>query len=281
MKRALPLLLILLIGPPPASAETPARPNGGASSPRVGSQPVYRLEPSRDGALVGAAAAGMAAAAIVGHSQTKLTAADIGRLSRDSVNPFDRGATREFDDAVSDASWAVVGALAASPLALLLDPRTRGDRTAVGLMYAETVALAAVLPAIGKSSVGRIRPLVYNPDVPVERKLELDPKGSFFSRHTTIAFASATFLCTVYDRYHPSSGARPYLWAGSMAAAAGVGWMRYESGRHFPTDIIVGAAVGGALGWGVPALHRASGERVALRPLVEGRLAGLALRLEM
>ena len=64
-------------------------------------------------------------------------------------------------------------------------------------------------------------------------------------------------------------------------AAAGVGYMRYESGRHFPTDIIVGAAVGSALGWGIPALHRVADGRFAVAPFVDGRSVGLALRLDM
>lgn len=281
MKRAGITCLLILLGSLSASAQTLGSPKAGVSRRLDDARSKYRLEAWREGLLIGGAAAGAGAAAIIGHSQEPLTAGDIERLSRNSINGFDRGATREFNDAVSDASWVLAGAVVAAPLSLLFDSDVRRDWREFSFMYTETMALAVVLPAIGKSSVQRIRPLVYNPDIPLERKLALDPKGSFFSRHTTVAFASAVFLCTVYDRYNPDSRAKMYLWTGSIAAAAGVGYMRYESGRHFPTDIIVGAAVGSALGWGIPALHRSAGGRLTVAPLVEGRRFGLTLRLEM
>jgi len=157
----------------------------------------------------------------------------------------------------------------------------RDDWETVAVMYCETMALGVVLPAIAKSGAQRIRPFVYNPDVPLAKKLDLDPKGSFFSRHTTLAFASAVFLCTVYDDYRPGSAARSYVWAGAMLAAAGVGYMRYESGQHFPTDIITGAVVGSALGYGIPRLHRAEHGKLSVVPYIDGSQVGLALRLRM
>jgi membrane-associated phospholipid phosphatase len=38
-------------------------------------------------------------------------------------------------------------------------------------------------------------------------------------------------------------------------AATGVGALRVAAGKHFPTDIIVGAVLGSAIGWLVPTLH--------------------------
>jgi membrane-associated phospholipid phosphatase len=266
----------------PAGSEAGNVPSGPGATPEPGrARSAYRLEPWRDGFLIGTAAAGAGTAAIITHSREALTEADIERLSRSSINRFDRGATLEFNDAVSNASWVLAAAVVAAPFSLLLETNARHDWRELSFMYAETMALAVVLPSVAKSSTGKIRPLVYNPDISLERKFALDPRGSFFSRHTTVAFASAVFLCTVYDRYNPDSRAKVYLWTGSIAAAAGVGYMRYESGRHFPTDIIVGAAVGSALGWGIPALHRSGGGRFAVAPLVDGRRVGLALRLDM
>jgi membrane-associated phospholipid phosphatase len=243
--------------------------------------PRYELAWSRDGWIVGASAAGAIGALVIGDSNEPLTAPEIERLSRESVKGFDRSATYRFSEGISDASYVLVGATIAAPLALFLDARVRADWEAVAMMYSETMALGVVLPAIAKSGAQRIRPFVYNPDIPSAKKLDLDPKGSFFSRHTTLAFASAVFLCTVYDDYHPGAKARPYLWAGAILAAAGVGYMRYESGQHFPTDIIAGAIVGSALGYGIPRLHRAESGRLSLVPCVDGSPVGLALRLRM
>ena len=40
-----------------------------------------------------------------------------------------------------------------------------------------------------------------------------------------------------------------------MAAAATTGYLRYAAGRHYPTDILAGAAMGAFVGYIVPSLH--------------------------
>ncbi len=52
------------------------------------------------------------------------------------------------------------------------------------------------------------------------------------------------------------------MWAGSLTLAATTGYMRYQGGKHFPTDIISGAIIGSLAGWGVPKLHEVEGRVV-------------------
>ena len=96
-----------------------------------------------------------------------------------------------------------------------------------------------------------------------------------------MAFASAVFLSTVHDAYHPGSASSPYIWAGSLLAAAAVGVMRIESGEHFPTDVIAGAAVGSAIGYLIPRVHRVDTGRFSLTPVLRGSEVGIALEMEM
>jgi len=268
---------------PGASMGAPASRGGTGeqASARAAGAPRYRLSASRDGWIASAAVAVGAAAVAIGGANDPITADEVARLSRGDVNRFDRGAIDRFSDGLSDASWAAAGAVMAAPLALLLDARARDDRRAIAAMYAETMALGAVLPELAKTTARRFRPYAYRADVPLSTKLDSDAKGSFFSRHATLAFASAVFLCSTYDEYHPESRARPYLWTGSLAAAAVVGYMRCESGRHFPSDVLAGAAVGSALGYLVPRLHRVEGSRVTVAPFAGPAGPGLALRFEM
>jgi membrane-associated phospholipid phosphatase len=58
---------------------------------------------------------------------------------------------------------------------------------------------------------------------------------SFPSGHTTSAFAGAAFLDI---RYGAIYGVPAYI------AASVVGWSRIESNRHYPEDVVVGAAIG-------------------------------------
>lgn len=230
-----------------------------------------------DGWIVGGSAAVGLGVILANGTPEPLTEQEIAGLSRESVNPFDRSATWNYSEDISDASDVVLAAVVAAPLALMLDDGVRGDWGTCTLMYAETMALAVFLPEIAKLAVDRIRPFVYNAEAPMSEKTTGDATKSFFSRHAAVAFASAAFLSTVYGDYHPGSAAGPYIWAGSLVAAAGVGFMRYEAGKHFPTDVITGAVVGGAAGYIIPRIHRSTGDRLSLRPDITLGRPGLAL----
>lgn len=252
-----------------------------STAPARGESP-YRRDRLRDGLIVSTGTLGVIGAFFVeGSNDNHLSEAEIRALSRDDVNAFDRSATYRYSDSYGTASDVIVAAAIAAPLAFLASGETHGDWRTYSLMYVETMTFAAVLPALAKGSAERIRPFVYNPDAPLIARALDDPKGSFFSRHTSLAFASAVFLASTHDAYHPESTARPYVWAGSLLAAAAVGWMRYEAGEHFPTDIITGALVGSAIGYAVPRLHRAGEERLSLVPCWNGARAGLALEVRI
>jgi len=122
-------------------------------------------------------------------------------------------------------------------------------------MYAEAILFGASLPALSKGIFSRFRPFVYNPNVAMEEKLSPDAQKSFFSGHTSVAFASMIFFSTVYNKYYPDSGWRPFIWGGSILLAASVGYLRIVAGAHFPSDVITGAIVGGLVGYIIPRIH--------------------------
>ena len=47
-----------------------------------------------------------------------------------------------------------------------------------------------------------------------------------------------------------------YVWGSSLLAASTVGYLRVASGAHFPTDVLVGAAIGSAIGYFIPYIYR-------------------------
>ena len=206
------------------------------------------------------------AASLLDETLDPLTVEEITTLSREDVNAFDRGAVYQYSASASTASDILVYTVIASPLAMMTDQRVREDWGTYLLMYAETLLWTGASTHIVKNTVGRIRPYVYNPDVPMEEKTTRDARKSFYSSHTAFAFASAVFLSTTYNCYFPTSRWVPYVWAGSMAAAALVGFFRYQAGMHYPTDIIVGASMGGLIGYVIPALHRVDTDGYSVRP---------------
>ncbi len=258
-----------------ASARAPAlERSGDADAP-------FRLRPARD-AWIGFAAALSVAGAVAAERSTKdMTPAEVEALSRDDINAFDRPAVHNYSTGAKTASNALLAVLVGAPLCLMADDAARAGWSTVAVMYVETIAFAAAASSFAKAGIERIRPFVYNPAVPMELRCTEEPRRSFFSRHASIAFASAVFLSTVRDAYAPDSGARPYFWGIALLGAAGVGIARVESGAHFPTDVLAGAVAGGAIGYIIPRMHRTGGREAALVPLIHAGGAGLAIEIRI
>lgn len=227
----------------------------GLPSLACGQSP-YALSWARDGGIAASAAVLSIGSWLVQEDLCPLTPEQILELSRTDVNPFDRGATSLYsDDAALASDWLLYGTIAA-PLGMLADTRVRDDPGVYLLMYAETLALNGALGELVKGLTGRPRPYVYNDGVTLEAKTDANARESFYSNHTSFAFASAVFLMTTLMDYGSESHLAPYGVGLAFASAATVGILRVASGRHFPSDVIVGALVGSLIGWGIPALHR-------------------------
>jgi membrane-associated phospholipid phosphatase len=180
---------------------------------------------------------------------------DIGALNSQSINGFDRCATKNWSPLLAHVSDAGLLLCISSPALLLASSEIRKDAPVFALMSAENLLSALFLTALTKTTTRRIRPFVYNPMVPPEKKLKPDARRSFFSGHTSLAFCSAVFTSSVFGKSHPDSPLRPWVWGSSLAVASGVGYLRFASGKHFPSDIIAGAMVGSAIGYAIPRLH--------------------------
>jgi membrane-associated phospholipid phosphatase len=141
--------------------------------------------------------------------------------------------------------------------------------------------LATAVPMFPKRLITRYRPYVYNPDVSYEDKVAKDPGQSFFANQTTSVFSSAVFVATVFSDFHPDSRLKPYVWAGSLLAGGAISYVRYETGIHYTSDILVGALVGSAIGYGIPKLHRNLPEKLSLSPVINGSTYALNVRLTL
>lgn len=195
-----------------------------------------------------------------GHGE--ITLEEIVALDRDDVNAFDRPATRnwsiEWGDR-SDVSRDIV--VYSALLVTTVPPLVRGkwsQALTVTVMFAEAYAIMGGVTYLTKVAAARKRPYLYNTDLTPEERLgaEDDPKSSFFSGHAAGAFTAATFLSKVFtDVYGPSVWST-LVWASSLSLAAYTSFARVKAGVHFATDVIAGAAVGFAIGYLVPILHK-------------------------
>jgi membrane-associated phospholipid phosphatase len=127
-------------------------------------------------------------------------------------------------------------------------------------------------------SASRARPFVYGTKAPEDVRTSPNGALSFVSGHTTMAFAlSTSTFWTIYRRH----GAGAYAWstlAIGTALASSVAVGRVLAGKHFPTDVLTGAAVGASVGTLIPALHDAP---VLVVPTVNTTGAGLDVSLRL
>lgn len=120
------------------------------------------------------------------------------------------------------------------------------------LVIAESAAVSLLFTQIIKFSVGRERPEAHYGGVSNPKPSE---NLSFYSGHTDLAFALAVSSGTVATM----RGYRlaPYIWGAGMAVAATTGYLRIAADKHYITDVIGGAVIGSAFGFGIPYLfHR-------------------------
>ena len=106
--------------------------------------------------------------------------------------------------------------------------------------------------------------------------------ASFPSAHTSVAFAAVALECFHHgflDTSHTGWGAA--VCPVTIAVATGTALLRVAADRHWATDVIAGAVLGGTLGYAIPALHIAFAENkdktAIITPAVSSSYLGLSI----
>jgi membrane-associated phospholipid phosphatase len=126
------------------------------------------------------------------------------------------------------------------------------------LIYAETQAANVLLVRMTKLSVRRPRPYVHATAERIREYAEqAGPEAyrSFYSGHSSTAFASAMAGSLLFAERSADQVARHVLWGFEFSVAAATANLRVMAGRHHRSDVLVGAVVGTGLGLAIPAAH--------------------------
>lgn len=194
---------------------------------------------------------------------------DTGSLDRQKdLWLMDRWAAGLYSPKISLASDFAILPLVALPMAATGWESYRGRQTwkaafSDAVVYGEALTLVSSLDLLVRSLRVHPRPLVYGKDVPAKDRLSGEASGSFFSGHASAAFLSAVYFSYTYSLRNPDSDHQALIWTASLGAASMVAGMRVAAGKHYLSDVLVGAAAGSLFGWGLPYLHRKGGESAA------------------
>ncbi len=230
------------------------------STSNLNAQSPYSLETGREIAIFGGGL-------ILGIANTKLidnkipiTDEELQNLSKENISAFDRGAVKNWSPSSAEWSNVLLITAIASPLLMFTSSAVRNDAGTYSTMYLQNILTTNSVSHLPKGLISRYRPYVYNEDVHDTIRQNVDATHSFFSAHTSVSFASAVFLSITYSKYFPDSDLQPYIWTSSLLLASVVGYLRYASGNHFPSDIITGAIVGCIIGYLIPLIHESEEE---------------------
>ena len=212
-------------------------------------------------------------------------------LDKNDVNGFDRWVL--FQEDVIDlkskerrftpreySDWALYGG-GLMPALLFLDKEIRRDWKDVIPMYMEAQTLSANMWAwspLGPQVISRFRPAVYYDEIELSERTGSARRASFFSGHVTTAAMGSMFFARVYCDYHPEMKRKWLVYAGASVVPVWSAYWRIKDLAHFPSDLLVGAAIGTAIGVLVPHFHKRQriNRRLGLSAIYHEEVKGMA-----
>ena len=231
MRRLTAAIVFLVVSGPPAAGQAP-----------------YSL---RWGDAVSVAAAGVAAL-IPEATKLPKVAPSCAPCDPRSLPGIDRSALHTFSGSAGTMSTALLVSTVGFAGIASLDGATAAQRRGHVAVFANSLAWTLAATDWMKVLVRRKRPVLYTADA-AAAKDDPNSQRSFPSGHASIAFAAATSYLVMAEREHlPHRGRNAaLLYVGALGVAA----LRVAAGKHFPTDVLGGAALGTGIGWLAAKVH--------------------------
>lgn len=222
----------------------------------IDAQKLYQVSNKEAGTTLGTSVMMILGGELIEHRRGDITVADIDNLNSSSILGFDSKVVENFSDQASRTSDIFKDGILVVPFSFFLASRGRENAREIFLMYCEVGAINFGLTRLVKGATGRYRPYAYNPDVDLSLKLSPTTRRSFFSGHVSHVTSLSFFTASIFEDLYPDSNMKYVVWTGALAAPAITAYLRVKAGRHFISDVVVGYAVGGAIGYLVPRFHK-------------------------
>lgn len=156
---------------------------------------------------------------------------DVSRWSRDNTPLFgSEGGARRASDILAASTLVPYGVTLAA-----LPPDSRPSKMENAVITAGALGISVGTVEALKETVTRNRP-------------DRSGDDSFPSLHAAFAATAATAASANIDRLQVSNTTRNFADGGLATLVAATGWARIEAGKHYPSDVLAGIAIGHFLG---------------------------------
>lgn len=243
---------------------------------------IYNFSWKKEKYVIGGGIAVLGTAFIIDKNQMDITAEEVSLLDPQNISPFNRSAINNLNLNSAKASDYFRDGVFFLPITLFLTKKGKNEWQDITSMYFETLTINTALTFITQSTSSRVRPFIYNNDIPIEERTVREARRSFYSGHVSHVSSLSFFTASVLSDLYPESKYKWLWWSGAISFPAITAYLRYDAGRHFPTDVMVGYAVGGAIGYFLPKLHKVGNEDLSFSmiPSLDGLSFGMRMRLK-
>jgi membrane-associated phospholipid phosphatase len=198
---------------------------------------------------------------------------EIGSLDPklEKLNPIDKRMIGQWNiEAKFKGKFFKNVAIYLIPLSLFFFAGSVKRRLALFFVFSQGYVLTESVTGLFKGLVTRYRPFAYMTQERIENLnteskekflediVEYDIQNSFFSGDASITAFGFMFLATCYGLFYPSSKFKNGMCAVAIIATLLECYFRALSGKHFPSDVLIGALIGSVIAYGIVEIHRQS-----------------------
>ena len=199
---------------------------------------------------------------------TEFTIGSLGTESIQEINFIDRSIAGRWDIEAKNQGKIIKNiAIYILPFSLFLFMGSFKRRAVLFFIFAQGYVLTETLTGLAKGLVDRYRPFSYvsasgieNLSAKAKEKFledifDYDILNSFFSGDASIIGYGFVFFAISYSIIYKKNKYNIFVWIATIISIFLGCYYRSLSGKHFPTDVIIGAVVGALVALGILNLH--------------------------
>ena len=210
---------------------------------------------------------------------------------KDDLLPWDKplaGRYSENADKASDyGSFLAIAPLVVGGIAWHDGSSTGGEFATFTVMFLQAIGIGNGINLAMRSLEIWPRPYMYSPSTSSgtdnsdraekAENAKSEAYGSFFSGHATAAFTVATFTDQWFRTAYPNSPYKGIMRASAYSLATLESVLRIAAGKHYFSDVVVGALVGTGVSIGILEMHRDRNENFSV--WAGPGVAGITIRI--